>query len=158
MKNKSIRKSRFTLIELLVVIGIIGILTGILLPAISGSMKEGKKTKVRATCNQIALAVEGYLNDYGSLPIDPLITTDVGSTQSPITTSLLNILGGDNARSKSFFQNTGTLSHPFGGTYIIVMDADYDNDVEVSIQSDDVAGPVAVYSVCDGDTVVSWEK
>lgn len=152
MKNKTIRKSRFTLIELLVVIGIIGILTGILLPAISGSMNEGKKTKVAATVRQIAQAVENYKSEYGSLPGTG--TTD--TTAAAITPELLGILGGNNARSKSFFNNSGTLSHPFNGTYQIVLDMDYDN--EISASGDTVNGSVAVFSVCDGDTVKSWEK
>ena len=154
MKNKSIRKSRFTLIELLVVIGIIGILTGILLPAIAGSTKEGKKTKVKSTCRQIAVAVQGYLNDYGSLPINPSSTAD--TTATAVDSALLGILGGSNARSKVFFQNTGTLSHPFNGSYMIVMDGNYDN--QITANGETVAGPVAVYSDCDGDTVVSWDK
>ena len=158
MKNKTIRKSRFTLIELLVVIGIIGILTGILLPAISGSMKEGRKTKAAAMCRQIAQAVDNYLAEYGSLPIGTSITTDVASTEDPITAGLLDALGGNNARGKSFFDNDGTLSHPFGGTYTIVMDADYNSSVTVTVQADAVAGNVAVYTTCDGDLVKSWDK
>ena len=154
MKIKPSRKSRFTLIELLVVIGIIGILTGILLPAIAGSMKEGKKTKAKSVCRQIAVAVEAYLNDYGSLP-----KTDNGtdSTAANITdNSLLTILGGSNARSKVYFENTGTVSHPFGGIYYIVMDGNYDNSITANGET--VAGSVAVYTTCDGDTVVSWER
>ena len=153
MKIKPSRKSRFTLIELLVVIGIIGILTGILLPAIAGSMKEGKKTKAKSTCRQIAVAVEGYLNDYGSLP-----KTDDGndSNDANVDATLLGILGGTNARSKVYFENTGTVSHPFGGTYIISLDGNYDNSV--SANGETVAGSVGVYTVCDGDTVVSWER
>ena len=153
MKNKSIRKSRFTLIELLVVIGIIGILTGILLPAISGSMKEGKKTKARSTCKQIAIAVQGYLNDYGSLPKE-----DNGSDSSEtVGTTLLDILGGtNNARNKVYYENSGSVLHPFGGSYTIVMDGNYDN--QVTANGETVGGVVAVYTTCDGDTVYSWEK
>lgn len=151
MKNKTIRKSKFTLIELLVVIGIIGILTGILLPAISGSMNEGKKTKVAATCRQIAQAVENYKSEYGSLP-----GSGNSDTDSQVDATLLDILGGNNARSKPFFNNSGTLAHPFNGTYNIVLDLDYNNEITAS--GDTVSGSVAVYSVCNGDTVKSWEK
>lgn len=152
MKNKSIRKSRFTLIELLVVIGIIGILTGILLPAISGSMKEGKKTKARAICKQLAVAVQGYLNDYGTLPK----ADDSSDSTATVDGSLLGILGGTNARSKVYYENTGTISHPFGGSYTIVMDGDYDN--QVTANGETVGGAVAVFTTCDGDTVYSWDK
>lgn len=156
MKNKTIRKSRFTLIELLVVIGIIGILTGILLPAISGSMKEGKKTKAAATARQIAMAVEAYMSEYGSLPMSG--NSDKTDDSAYIDSTLLDILNGtNNARKKVFFEHSsGTLTNPFGGGFIISMDGNYDN--QVSANSETISGKVAVYTVCDGDTVKSWEK
>lgn len=152
MKNKNIRKSRFTLIELLVVIGIIGILTGILLPAISGSMKEGKKTKAAAKARQLAFAVEAYVSEYGSLPISG--TADIIDANAD---TYLTFLSGANARSKVFFENsTGTITNPFGGGFSISMDGDYDN--EITANGETVSGKVAVYTICDGDTVKSWEK
>lgn len=153
MKNKTIRKSRFTLIELLVVIGIIGILTGILLPAISGSMTEGRKTKAAAAARQVASAVEAYLNEYGSLP-----KTDDGSdtNASTVDATLLGILGGNNARSRSFFDNTGTLKDPWNADFKISMDGDYDNEVQGNGST--VAGSVAVWTTYNGDTIGSWEK
>ena len=157
MKNKTIRKSRFTLIELLVVIGIIGILTGILLPAISGSMKEGRKAKAAATARQLAQAIDAYMAEYGSLPIDPTATTDQTETVGPSTGgTFLGYLGGNNVRGKSFFDNDGTVSHPYNQNYTIIMDGDYNNSVSAS--GDTVNGSVAVFTTCDGDTVKSWDK
>ncbi|MCM8539820.1 MAG: type II secretion system GspH family protein [Lentisphaeraceae bacterium] len=153
MKNKTISKSRFTLIELLVVIAIIGILTGILLPAIAGSMKEGKKTKAAGAARQLALACEAYLNEYGSLPCGAEVTQDT----SYVDGTLLDILDDNNPRKKVFFENNGTLKNPFGGGFIISLDGNYDNEV-----TDDsgslIGGKVAVWTICDGDTVRSWEK
>ena len=155
MKNKTIRKSRFTLIELLVVIGIIGILTGILLPAISGSMTEGKKTKAAASARQVASAVEAYLNEYGSLPkADD--GNDTNGSSATVDSTLLGILGGNNARSRSFFDNTGTLKDPWNQDFRISMDGNYDN--EVLGNGSTVAGSVAVWTTYDGDTIGSWEK
>lgn len=155
MKNKTIRKSRFTLIELLVVIAIIGILTGILLPAISGSMKEGKKTKAASTARQIAMAVEAYMSEYGTLPMGG--STD--TTDSDInSTDVLDLISGSNVRKKVFFEHDGsTLKNAFGNAYMISLDGDYNNSISAN-SGESVSGKVAVWSNCDGDIVKSWVK
>jgi type II secretion system protein G len=61
-------KQGFTLIELLVVIAIIGLLMGILLPAISRAREQAKITVVNAELGQIALAMEMYFEDNQKYP------------------------------------------------------------------------------------------
>jgi type II secretion system protein G len=151
MKNKSIRKSRFTLIELLVVVGIIGILIGILLPAIASAMKEGKKTKAESDCKQIAMAIAGYKNDYGTLP-----TSDSGSFT--FTGDIQTILSGGNPRAKVYFATkTGvTLTNPWGQNYTVQLDSDYDGVVSTTVGV--VADSVAVWTdVQGGGYAKSWE-
>ncbi|MFZ2653504.1 MAG: type II secretion system protein [Victivallales bacterium] len=75
MKRKS-----FTIVELLVVISIIAILAGLLLPAISGVRNKAKKTKAKAQCNAIAMAIKSYESTYGLLPWGPDGTTDTASS------------------------------------------------------------------------------
>ena len=151
-KKNVIRRSSFTLIELLVVIGIIGILVGILLPAISSAIKEGKKTKAESDCKLIAMACAGYKNDYQTLP--------GGSSENnaAISTAIFDRIGGKTGRKKVYFENTGTLLNPWDNQFFIVFDDDYDGDIAPSIESSDVAGAVGVWTEVPGGTYVkSWE-
>ena len=63
------KRNAFTLIELLVVIGIIGLLAGIMIPAVSGAMDALTRTKTKSRFNEWVTAVKQYkLTDLRVLP------------------------------------------------------------------------------------------
>lgn len=55
----------FTLVELLVVIGIIGLLIGLLLPALGKVIARSKSTATQGTMQEFAKACDAYFQEFG---------------------------------------------------------------------------------------------
>lgn len=62
------KKTGLTVVELLIVLGIIAILVGLLVPALSAVKKMAKETKQKAQLSTIELALAAFKNDYGDYP------------------------------------------------------------------------------------------
>ncbi|WP_269522193.1 prepilin-type N-terminal cleavage/methylation domain-containing protein [Coraliomargarita parva] len=94
------KRSAFTLIELLSVIAVIGVLTAILIPALSGVREKGKQVQCASNLRQLQAASMLYANDQGIyLPY----TINAGSSGGKVTgrtfwyqnPDFLAYLGGD---------------------------------------------------------------
>src|SRR5580704_14893482 len=64
--NETRAKRGFTLIELLVAVAIIGILIGLLLPAIHAAREAGRRAQCMNNAHQIGLAVQNFASTYNN--------------------------------------------------------------------------------------------
>lgn len=76
MKRK---KTGLTLVEILVVLGIIALLVGLLLPAMTTIKNSAKEVKQKAQFGSINLALVNFKNDYGDYPPSNCPLTGFGS-------------------------------------------------------------------------------
>ena len=137
----------FTLIEILVVVSIIGILIGLLFPAIKGAIHKAKCAKAKTECESIVQAVNAYYTEYGKLPVansaqggtDETAYPNGGWCDATQSKAVINVLLGNDAavnpRRIAFIgvlnhANDGTMLDPWKRQYLIKLDTNYDNRIE----------------------------
>jgi len=155
----------FTLIELLVVISILAILMTLLFPAVGRAFDAVKKTQAKNDATQLATAVSAYIAEYGKVPIAASDSENINRD-----VSLVNVLSGqddtENPRKITFLEvprarngKNGAVSggsgfnsgfqDSWGNVYVVQVDANYDNVIDVSDGVGQVRKTVVVYSKGD---------
>ena len=100
------KRTGFTIVELLAALGIIALMVGLLIPALSMVRRTAKETKQKAQFTTISLALTTFKNDYGDYPgSDWALGSDYCGTQK-LTEALLgwDMLG---FHPKSDFRSNG---------------------------------------------------
>lgn len=169
----------FTLIELLIVIAIIGILMALLFPAVGSAIDAARRAQAKNDVVQIATAVTAYETEYGRLPTNSASPMDVGG---PLLQALMGSNGTiPNPRQIVFIEvqnskkgksgvSNNLFVDPWGATYKIIFDEDYNNRIPSAGESpgpvgSDIMKKVAVWNKPPGKntgeqkrrSVVSWE-
>lgn len=170
MNWKTVKQSRpgFTLIEMLTVVAVIAILVAMLFPAIGAVRKKADRAKAQAEANSIASAIKSYYTEYGKWPV---AATSQGGADKVYTNNadIVRVLLANNAddpnlndvlnpRKIVFLDGRNTMKNgtpgigpdfnycdPWGKPYVIAMDLNYDNKVDVSSSPVSGSSPVSVY-------------
>ena len=85
------KSTGFTLVELLVVIAIIGVLVGLLLPAVQAAREASRRSQCGNNLRQLALSVLNYESALGHLP--PSCLVDLGPTPSLLNSEPWSVFG-----------------------------------------------------------------
>jgi prepilin-type N-terminal cleavage/methylation domain-containing protein/prepilin-type processing-associated H-X9-DG protein len=92
------RRRGFTLIELLVVISIIGVLVGLLLPAIGAAREAGRRAQCQSNMHNVVLGILGYVNQRQVFPPagefceDPTVV--IPTAPNPASSAILSWIPG----------------------------------------------------------------
>ncbi len=128
MRELKLSRHAFTLVELLVVIAIIGVLVGLLLPAVQAARESARRMQCSNNMRQLGLALHNYHSAYNTLP-----------SQSAGTSGDRWSEGGGHAGGNARLHNRLRLAWTIPVLPFIEQDPLYD---KISNQLSDGAGPL----------------
>ena len=136
MKTSS--SKRFTLIELLVVIAIIGILAGLVFPALGTVRNNAKKSKANSECQSMKTAIIMYESEFSTWPVKMSGSKDAVVDGSNYI-EMCKVLTGKNSKKTVFYEvgvgydeSKGFLD-PWGKPYNVILDNDFDGKIKNSV-------------------------
>lgn len=168
----------FTLVELLVVVAIIGILAGLIIPAVAGALTKAKLAEIRTQFSQLATSLENFKGQYGYFPsgiFDGNGRLDVSTAAGEDFYECMEgiessgtVPGGNRKKIKFYSFPEDMVERNATGAYtafkapldgvngpiIICIDHDGDGLIETGLSGDNatINASVGIYSLASGGT------
>ena len=132
---------RFTLIELLIVIAIIGILAGLVFPALGTVRNNAKRSKASTECQSLKTAIIMYESEFSCWPVKVSGTKDKdAAVSSSEYVQMCRVLTGENSKKMVFYEvgvgydeDKGILD-PWGRPYQVILDIDFDGKIDNDVK------------------------